>query len=323
MNHDLTSTFAPRLAISGTEFRDEPVDVLLRSAERVGVDAIELWCPENLTADGTHGTHDADRALARLADWPGQVVAVSAGVEAGETVDVPGTRARLVEAVELADRLGAPVVNTYFGAPGYRDDQRAGDVFARNLEPVLRRAEALGVTIVLENEFDAFGRDRVRGDPTRRPDALRELLRRVGSERLRLNFDAANFYCAGVEPFPYAYDVLAADIAYLHVKDIRTADPAVPEQDGSWNRYHDYDRAYVTTELGSGAVNWVGLLARLARHGYSGPLTLEPHARGEHREAAFAQGVAWLRAEIASVPASIAGSIAKSVAEPASVAPPG
>jgi sugar phosphate isomerase/epimerase len=289
------AVFDPRIAISGTEFRDESIDTLLRTADEVGVTAIELWCPENLRADADGA------ALARLTSWPGQVVAVSAGVEIGETSDVPGSRSRLIEALELADRLGAPVVNTYFGAPGYRDDRRSGEVLARNLEPVLRRAESLGVTVVLENEFDAFGRDRYRGDLTRRPNALRETVRRIGSSRLRLNFDAANFYCAGVEAFPYAYEVLADDVAYIHVKDIKIADPALPGQDGPWIRYHDYDRAYVTTALGSGAVNWPGLLARLAADHYAGSLTLEPHARREHRTAAFSQAVAWLRADIASL----------------------
>lgn len=286
--------FDPAIAISGTEFRDEPIDTLLRTADEVGVAAIELWCPENLRPDDGGGT-----ALARLAAWSGRVVAVSAGVENAETADVPGSRARLIEALELADRVGAPLVNSYFGAPGYRDDRRTAEVLARNLEPVLRRAETLGVTLVLENEFDAFGRDRYQGDLTRRPDALRAAVRQIGSPRLRLNFDAANFYCAGVEPFPYAYDVLAEHVEYLHVKDIRSADSTRPEADGPWVRYHDYDRAYETTTLGTGAVNWPGLLARLAADGYSGPLTLEPHARREHRTAAFAQAADWLRAQIA------------------------
>lgn len=285
--------FDPTIAISGTEFRDEPIDTLLRTADEVGAAAIELWCPENLRDDG------GGAALTRLAAWPGRVVAVSAGVENAETADVPGSRARLIEALELADRIGAPLVNSYFGAPGYRDDRRSGDVLARNLEPVLRRAETLGVTLVLENEFDAFGRDRYQGDLTRRPEALRAVVRQIGSPRLRLNFDAANFYCAGVEPFPYAFDVLAEHVEYLHVKDIRYADPTRPEEDGPWVRYHDYDRAYETTTLGAGAVNWSGLLARLAADGYSGPLTLEPHARREHRTAAFAQAADWLRAQIA------------------------
>ncbi|GGZ01369.1 hypothetical protein GCM10010300_51700 [Streptomyces olivaceoviridis] len=285
-------TFDPQIAISGTEFRDEPLDTLLRTADEVGVTAIELWSPENLR------TESGGDAEARLAAWSGRVVAVSVGVENAETEDVPGNRARLIDALELADRVGAPVVNTYFGAPGYRDDRRTAEVLARNLEPVLRRAESLGVTLVLENEFDAFGRDRYRGDLTRRPDALRAAVRQIGSPRLRLNFDAANFYCAGVEPFPYAFDVLAEDVEYLHVKDIRYADTTRPEPDGPWVRYHDYDRAYETTALGTGAVNWPGLLAGLAANGYSGPLTLEPHARREHRTAAFAQAADWLRTQI-------------------------
>jgi sugar phosphate isomerase/epimerase len=288
--------WTPEIAISGTEFRGVHVDELLRAADEVGADAVEVWYPENFTAGGI------EASAARLAAWLGGIVAVSAGVEVGETTDIDGTRSRLIEALSISSQLGAFRVNTYFGAPGYRDDLRSGDVFLRNIRPVLRQAEQLGVTIVLENEFDAFGRDYVQGDLTRRPMAIHDLLSRAGSERLKLNFDAANFYCAGVEPFPYAYDILVGDIDYVHVKDVCLANPALPEApDEDWCRYRDYDRAYVTTSLGSGAVNWTGLLKQLASDGYRGPLTLEPHASLAHRAASLAEGVGWLRAEIRSV----------------------
>jgi sugar phosphate isomerase/epimerase len=201
----------------------------------------------------------------------------------------------LLDALEVAARLGCPRVNTYFGAPGFRDDAVCGDNFLRNIAPALARADQLGVTIVLENEFNAFGRDHVRGDLTRRPPALRDLVRRSGSPRLRLNFDAANFYCAGVEPYPYAYGVVHDLIDYVHVKDIRLSRPDEPEPEDGWQRYRDYTRSYATTWLGSGAVNWTGLIDRLYADGYEGPLTLEPHALPEHRTSAFAQGIRWLR----------------------------
>jgi sugar phosphate isomerase/epimerase len=288
--------WAPAIGISGTEFRGAHVAELLRAAVEVGADAVEVWYPENFTAGGVKAT------CARLAAWAGGIAAVSVGVEVGETADVDGTQGRLIEALAICGQLGASRLNTYFGAPGYRDDLRSGDVFLRNIQPVLRQAERLGVTILLENEFDAFGRDHVRGDLTRRPMALRGLLRRAGSERLKLNFDAANFYCAGVEPFPYAYTILVNDIGYVHVKDVRHANPAVPEApDEHWCRYRDYDRVYLTTTLGSGAVNWTGLLRQLANDGYHGPLTLEPHAQPAFRAASLADGVTWLRAAVQAI----------------------
>jgi len=157
----------PQIAISGTEFRGEHVDRLLRTAERVDADGVEVWYPENFDAAGTGAS------VARLMAWPGAVVAVSAGVEISETTDVVGSIQRLTEAITIAHQLGADRVNTYFGSPGYRDDRRSGDVFLENIYPGLRLAESLGVMIVLENEFDAFGRDEPHGDLTRRPPALR------------------------------------------------------------------------------------------------------------------------------------------------------
>lgn len=282
----------PVIAVSGTEFRDAPVRDLLDTADRVGVDALELWFPENFTATGSHATGRA------VAGWGGRVVAVSAGVELGETHDVPHAVGRLIKAIEVADGFGCRRVNTYFGAPGFRDDTVSGDNFLRNIAPALRRAEQLGTTVVLENEFDAFGRDDKCGDLTRRPSALRALVQRSDSAHLRLNFDAANFYCAGIEPYPYAYGVVRDFIGYAHVKDVRLADLDEPDEDPAWHQYRDYDRSYVTTWLGAGAVNWSGLVDRLCADGYDGPLTLEPHARAAHRTAAFVQGVRWLRGRL-------------------------
>ncbi|MEV4412405.1 sugar phosphate isomerase/epimerase family protein [Catellatospora sp. NPDC049609] len=287
---------APPIGISGTEFRGEHIDVLLETADSVRAQGVELWHPENFTAAGAADTVD------RVNRWSGQVFAVSCGVEVAETADVPHTVSRLLEAVDVAGEVGAPRVNTYFGAPGYRDDRRSAEDFLRHLAPVLARAEQAGVTIVLENEFNAFARDHVRGDLTRRPAALLRLLREADNPHLKLNFDAANFYCAGVEPFPYAYGLLAPHVDYLHVKDIRVVDPAAADAgDGLWRRFGDYGDLYATAPLGDGAVNWPGLLRRLAADGYTGPLTLEPHSVDSHRGAAFAQAADWLRRTIADI----------------------
>jgi len=97
-----------------------------------------------------------------------------------------------------------------------------------------------------------------------------------------------------VEPYPHAYSLLASEIEYVHVKDVRYSDPSEAD-DGMRCRYHDGDREYTTTWLGSGAVNWTGLIGRLISDGYDGPLTLEPHARLSCREAALAHGTSWLR----------------------------
>lgn len=283
--HSRPSVDRSRLAVSGTEFRGSPLDSLLRFADDLAVGAVELWCPGNL------GDLDPGRVEEKVSQWSGTVVAVSAGVEMGGEENIESATTSLVDAIDLAHRLGAGRVNTYFGAPGFRDDVRSGRRFLDQMQRALARAEECGVRIVLENEFNAFGRDDVEGDLTRRPDALASLLQTADSPWLRLNFDPANFLCAGVEPFPHAYSVLRDLIDYVHVKDVRTG--SADELSG-WVTFHDYDRAYSTTELGAGEVDWPGLLRALEDDGYAGYLTLEPHVTPEHRRAAFAQAASWL-----------------------------
>lgn len=205
----------------------------------------------------------------------------------------------LLRQIELAAAAGAPYAITYFGHAGERDDERAVAVYAERLAPCLERAEELKVTILLENEFDGAGLDPAGSDITRRPEVVRELVERVGSERFRTNFDASNYYFAGVEPFPYAYTVLRDVIEYVHVKDGRRLGPLGPAHDDAlWDRRHEHLGEYGWCSVGEGAVNWDGLLRALARDGYAGFVGLEPHCWPVHAEPAWRQAIEFVRPRI-------------------------
>ena len=45
--------------------------------------------------------------------------------------------------------------------------------------------------------------------------------------RFGVNFDADNFYNAGIEPFPYAYELLKGHVVQLHAKDSARYSPEV------------------------------------------------------------------------------------------------
>jgi sugar phosphate isomerase/epimerase len=170
------------------------------------------------------------------------------------------------------------------------------EVYLKHLEPCLKRATQLGVTIVLENEFNAFGVDPAKSDITRRPRSLLKLVETAASPHFRLNFDACNFYCAGVEPYPYAYEMLKGYIAYVHVKDGSVYDPDSHQSATLWRRYRDYEQEYIMRPMGEGAVNWAALLARLSAEGYSGFLTLEPHSAKSEMGSAWAQAIGYVNA---------------------------
>jgi sugar phosphate isomerase/epimerase len=268
-----------RIAISGTEFDDnEPAMALVTLALQFSVSYVEFWFPTNSAAVGL------ERSLQEIAAAGLHIACISTGSELYRDGGSVPDQHLLIEAIELASRVGAPYVNTYFGYARRRDDDTAIAVYGRLLKPCLEAAERCGVTIVLENEFDAFRHDPVESDITRRPVVLRRLAETVGHARFQLNFDPSNFYCAGIEPFPYAYKLLRDFIAYVHVKDVARGDDSLG---GRWRVFPDNDDRYATRDLGSGAVNWHGLLAALRQDDYRGFLTVEPHATVAWRAAAF------------------------------------
>jgi len=146
----------------------------------------------------------------------------------------------LTAAVELACEWGAPAVRVFGGAWEALDD------IARRLEPVLRRAEELGVTVALETH-DSFASAVLVG----------ELLQRVGSTSFAAIWDVHHPYRVGEAPA----DVLGAlgvRIHLVHVKDAR-------RRDEDWE----------LVALGEGEVPVRESLAALRAAGYDGWLTVE------------------------------------------------
>jgi sugar phosphate isomerase/epimerase len=280
-----------QLAISGTELEEnESIAPLIESARELEISFLELWYPRNTGASGL------ERTLEAIEEAGLRVACVSTGSELYRRGGSLEDQSLLIEAIELAARVGARFVNTYFGYHAVRDDEAAIAAYRSLLQPCLVRAEKHGVTIVLENEFNAFGVDTAASDITRRPSSLRRLFEEVDSPLFRANFDACNFYCAGVEPYPHAYELLRPYIAYCHVKDGALYQSAT---DGGaaegWRRFTDYDNEYVMRPLGEGAIPWANLLRSLSASDYDGFLTLEPHSAAELRAGAWRQAAHYVR----------------------------
>lgn len=277
-----------RIAVSGTEFSDsEPLGSLVDAATRVGVRALELWYPRNFgDLSPVEVRHVLDEAGI-------EAICVSTPSELGDPRQAQDSADLLLAAIEVAAQIGATRANTYFGAPEQRDDRASIARYLHAVTPCLRRAEQLGVVIVLENEFDLFGTDTQQADLTRRPEAMRALLEAVGSPCFRANFDAANFVCAGVQAYPHAYTVLREYVAYAHVKDVLP----VNDEAGSvgTRMFVDHGRAHITRPLGHGVIPWPDLLVEFASNPALDSLTLEPHLPREQRDEGLAQAVTYVR----------------------------
>ena len=253
----------------------------------MGVEWIELVFPQNIEAEGL------DRSLALIADSGVGVSAVSSLSHLVGPKGRPPEKAMLLEAIEVAKRVGAAFANTYFGYAEKRNDNALIALYVERLAPCLERAAELGVTIVLENECDVHGVDPDGSDVTRRPEAMRTLMEEVNSKHFGVCFDATNAYIAGLEPYPHAYDVLADYIRYVHIKDGALYRPRLyPDAEQVWK---DHGEEYTPVILGEGGINQEGLLRRLKSDGYDGFLTLEPHLPLARHHEALAATLRYLR----------------------------
>jgi sugar phosphate isomerase/epimerase len=102
----------------------------------------------------------------------------------------------------------------------------------------------------------------------------------IGAEHVGINWDPANSFCEGDDPFPTGYAALRQHVRNVHFKDARR------DADGR------------ATFVADGDIDWQGQIAALARDGYSGAIAVEPHL--ERPVAAVRHSLKRLRSLIAA-----------------------
>jgi sugar phosphate isomerase/epimerase len=259
-------TLQDHIAISGTEYPYRPLEEVLDVAVRLDVRHLELWIPHNFVLD------DLPRVEKALTTRGLHAAVISTWTQFNLPGDVEPRRVLVRQSIQAAKALGARTVNTYFGAHPARTEEESISTYRENILPLVDLAGKEGVTITLENEFEPTGRD-----VTRRADGVRRLLEAVNSPFFRANFDPCNFYFAGEESYPYAYELLKGHIGYVHIKDGMKFHPDLYPDPGEGFLWKDLSGDYVCCPLGSGAIKYAALLRDLARSSYDGYLTLEPH----------------------------------------------
>ncbi|KGM47558.1 sugar phosphate isomerase/epimerase family protein [Pseudooceanicola atlanticus] len=133
----------------------------------------------------------------------------------------PVITARFLSALEVADRIGARKMvvhspytlwyqNNLHSYPGYAETKlaRIHDV----LGPVLRRAEELGITLVIENIQDV------------RPETRRAMVDSFGSDAMALSIDTGHAQLArrmsGAPPVEDFVRDAGAQLAHVHLQDV-------------------------------------------------------------------------------------------------------
>jgi len=255
-----------KVAISGTEYSYRPIEEIYSTAYHVGVSNLELWIPHNFEFE------KVDLIKRELDEHNLHAICISTWTQLNLPGKVGEKQTLIIQSIKAAKALGSDIVNTYFGANPHRTPRQAIQVYKENIELCLEYAEKEKITIVLENEFDRTGID-----ITRKADYVLELVETVGSPYFRLNFDPCNFYFAGEEPYPYAYNLLKKYISYIHIKDGMKYHKSLYDHPGDGFLWQDQSGNYLCCELGKGAIPYSSLFNNLIQDGYSGYFTMEPH----------------------------------------------
>lgn len=195
---------------------------------------------------------DADVASLRrlLAERGLSVAMIASPVGKSPIGESPAFEAgRLLTALRLARAFETPLIRVFsFYPEGVAHAECRGEVLAR-LRSWARTAGEAGVTLLLENEGGLWADT---------PAHCRELLAAVDSPALRLSLDAGNFAGVGAAAHDEGYRLLRPWVRHLQIKDVVTAEQRV-------------------VPAGEGDGQIPALLAAVARDGYRGYLSLEPH----------------------------------------------
>lgn len=225
----------------------QPVKEAIATAARLGAHGVELdaigeLAPQQLSQTGR-------RHLAHLLRSHNMAL-VALGAPMRRGLDEPrGLEARvgyLSAVLALAHAIGASHVVSSIGAVP-ADLAAPPFDFRDALTAVVREAERVGSILAIET-----GRDS--------PERLRELLQRVASPTLAINFDPANLLPQGVN-LVEAIELLREFMIGVHVKDAYRTSTTMS--------------GFQEVPIGQGEMDWPGIVRELAARDYRGYFTVE------------------------------------------------
>ncbi|HZY84858.1 MAG TPA: sugar phosphate isomerase/epimerase [Gemmataceae bacterium] len=180
----------------------------------------------------------------------------------------------LGKVIDAAGKLGVPVVNTFIGRDPARSIEAQWPLVLEVWPPLLRRAEAAGVKVGIENCPMLFSKDEWPGGKNLAvaPAVWSGLFQALPSAALGLNFDPSHLVWQHID-YVRAIREFGPRIVHVHAKDERI----------------DPDWLYATGSLGLGwhkpklpglgDVNWGAFFAALTDVGYTGAVCVEVEDR--------------------------------------------
>ncbi len=253
------------LAYSTNAYLQFPAIEAIRRVARLGYQGVELMAdvphawPAHLLAADKHAIHGAIRetglAISNINAFMMRAVSDARQAYWHPSWIEPDPHYRrirvehTVRCLDLARELGAPSITTEPGGPVPPGLTWGASLtrFVEELKPVAEHAERTGIALLVEPEPGLL---------IENSDQFEELMARVDSPAVSLNFDIGHFYCVGEDPAA-AVRKLARYIRHFHVEDIAAT------------RVHQH------LVPGEGAIDFDSAFAAMRAIGYAGWVTVE------------------------------------------------
>ena len=234
-------------------FADEisaDLDEQCRVLVELGVSHLEFrsaWGTNVLDLDDAR----IDRVSKALAEHGLRVSSIGSPIgKIGVRDDFEGHLRRFDRALHVAEVLAAPYIRLFsFFLPPDDDPATHRDEVLRRMAALAERVAGHEVVLLHENEKAIYGDS---------PARCRDIVESVGSPRLKLVWDAANFVQCGFRPHTDGYPMLRPHLEYIQIKDALLATGEV-----------------VPAGQGDGEVRET--LRALRADGFTGFFSLEPH----------------------------------------------
>lgn len=268
-----------KIGMAGFEYRELPLRQIFEKAKGFGFSTMEFGADPIVAPS-------ASEVKGLMEEFDIGITAIGVGFwnRISEN-EVPALRDEFITAVNRAAELGIPHVFTYFGGNEERGYKKGIELFQKRIAPCLEEAKKCGVVILIENHFSPEP-----NEATATAKTCLEFLEAMNSDHFKLNFDPANFYIAGEEAYPYAYDLLKDHIRTIHLKDVIKYDrPFHGPYTGRILTDVNFGD-FICVPMGEGALNFEGQMAALIRDDFKGPLTIELHVPHEERDMALQKG---------------------------------
>lgn len=241
-----------RVGIFARTFNGPNLDAVLDAVVRHGVDVVQfnLSCAGLATVPETLEPDECDQIRAAFSTRRLEMVAISGTYN---TVDADRSRResmtiRAIQLIRSAPKLGTHMVTLCSGSRDPLDMWRAHEDnnsaeswrdLLQTLEQLLPVAEASGVTLGIEPEG---------GNVINSAKKARKLLDDIRSPAVRIILDGANLWnhfspISLEDTLREAFELIGAEVALVHAKEIRTAAHGTLNSIGSgrmnWNMYFD------------------------------------------------------------------------------------